>query len=58
MVFAVLLYQYYIYPTDRSRANEYGQIAEPMENDKAEPEKEELKAKAIAAVKEETRKNR
>lgn len=58
MVFAVLLYQYYIYPTDRSRANEYGQVAEPLEVDKAEPEKEESKAKAVAAVKEESRKDR
>jgi len=58
VVFAVLLYQYYIYPTDKTRANEYGQIAEPLEKDKAEPEKEESKAKAIAAVKEESRKNR
>lgn len=62
--FVVLLYQYYLYPVDKKRANEFGQVAAPEDAattttstipDKAEPEKEAAKAKA---VKTESRKNR
>lgn len=54
VVFVVLLYQYYIYPVDKTRANEYGQKLEATEKDRVEPEKEDNKAKAI----QETKKNK
>lgn len=57
VVFAVLLYQYWIYPTDKTRANEYGQSVEETkepEPAKSDEKREEKKAQAVK----ETRKNR
>jgi hypothetical protein len=52
--FVILLYQYWIYPVDKTRANEYGQTFEVLEADKSEKVKEDAKAKVI----EESRKTR
>ena len=47
VVFVILLYQYYLYPVDKKRVNEYGQKVDVVELDKSEPEKESAKAKVI-----------
>ena len=50
--FVVLLYQYWIYPVDKTRANEYGQTLEDKEPEKSDAKKEALKAEAVKVVKE------
>jgi len=68
VVFVILLYQYYLYPVDKKRANEFGQVAVDDGTagtttstipDKAEPEKEAAKAEAVkSGKKNESRKDR
>ncbi|KAK9896162.1 cleft lip and palate transmembrane 1 [Cystobasidium minutum MCA 4210] len=54
VVFVILLYQYWIYPVDKKRANEYGQTLEDKEPEKSDEKKEAKKAEAIK----ETKKNK
>lgn len=47
MQFVILLYQYWIYPVDKTRANEYGQTLEEKEPEKSDAKREGLKAEAV-----------
>eukprot|EP01028_Stygiella_incarcerata_P007809 TRINITY_DN3268_c0_g1_i1.p1 TRINITY_DN3268_c0_g1~~TRINITY_DN3268_c0_g1_i1.p1 ORF type:complete len:645 (-),score=165.46 TRINITY_DN3268_c0_g1_i1:41-1975(-) len=51
IVFVIYLYQWWIYPVDKKRANEFGQVFEEGEEEKKEEKKEDImKSEDVVAV--------